>query len=421
MDNLNPLFLYPDMSKQVDLFTALMQALSRHLRPAPYPYGLLTLRLLGKLGGKNREFLREPLLICQPKSTSNPVAFPLECSWDVTGNGSESLYKFTVPLPVSRCVEILRILPSAPFVPTPQKITEATDADDEKPTVTLLWADHSKLWTENIAHIDLDCYNVDVMNMTCERQAAACVTILETAATWAMQRSSSGNVQASEETELFLGLLYASAIESTKEHAKALLRESTTKCGNAVSIRKSIVQFLKEKARKSCAVGLEYIQFLVSNVDETFDKSLLVDLLSDLCAACASTNWGERRGIMEAICFLIEKMGRAWSRENEVALISTGLMAVKVTPREVSSACVECLQFFFRVCTCLYGIPWKRNDEAETRLLFDTLEPIDDLLSTGPDDDTDEAVSKAKDGAGPCEEVCKLMMLELASQQHAVR
>ena len=36
-----------------------MMALTHHLRPAPYPYGLLTLRLLGKFGGKNRVFLRE--------------------------------------------------------------------------------------------------------------------------------------------------------------------------------------------------------------------------------------------------------------------------------------------------------------------------------------------------------------------------
>jgi hypothetical protein len=51
VDNLNPLFLYPEMSKQSELFSTLMQSLSSHLRPAPYPYGLLTLRLLGKLSG----------------------------------------------------------------------------------------------------------------------------------------------------------------------------------------------------------------------------------------------------------------------------------------------------------------------------------------------------------------------------------
>jgi hypothetical protein len=39
VDNLNPDYLYPEMSRQTSLFTELMTALSRHLRPAPYPYG----------------------------------------------------------------------------------------------------------------------------------------------------------------------------------------------------------------------------------------------------------------------------------------------------------------------------------------------------------------------------------------------
>ena len=55
---MNPEFLFPELSKQKDTFVSLMKALSIHLRPAPYPYGLLTLRLLGKLGGKNRRVLR---------------------------------------------------------------------------------------------------------------------------------------------------------------------------------------------------------------------------------------------------------------------------------------------------------------------------------------------------------------------------
>jgi hypothetical protein len=61
VDNLNQMFLYPELSKQADLLSSLMRSLSRHLRPAPYPYGLLTLRLLGKLDGKNRQFLRDSI------------------------------------------------------------------------------------------------------------------------------------------------------------------------------------------------------------------------------------------------------------------------------------------------------------------------------------------------------------------------
>lgn len=38
----------------------LMTALWRHLKPAPYPHGPQALRILGKLAGRNRDFLHVP-------------------------------------------------------------------------------------------------------------------------------------------------------------------------------------------------------------------------------------------------------------------------------------------------------------------------------------------------------------------------
>lgn len=65
VDNLNPDFLYPVMCQQPHVLTDLMTALCNHLRPAPYPFGMLALRLLGKLGGRNRRFLKEPISLPQ--------------------------------------------------------------------------------------------------------------------------------------------------------------------------------------------------------------------------------------------------------------------------------------------------------------------------------------------------------------------
>ena len=61
-----------------------MISLTNHLRPAPYPYGLLTLRLLGKLGGKNRRFLQEPMNNTNINSSINRdslSAITLNCQW----------------------------------------------------------------------------------------------------------------------------------------------------------------------------------------------------------------------------------------------------------------------------------------------------------------------------------------------------
>ncbi|XP_078446328.1 phosphatidylinositol 3- and 4-kinase family protein with FAT domain-containing protein isoform X2 [Wolffia australiana] len=58
VDSLNPDFLEPNMA---NVMSEVILALWSHLRPPPYPWGAKSLQLLGKLGGRNRRFLKEPL------------------------------------------------------------------------------------------------------------------------------------------------------------------------------------------------------------------------------------------------------------------------------------------------------------------------------------------------------------------------
>ncbi|GLT44576.1 hypothetical protein SLA2020_184620 [Shorea laevis] len=60
VDSLNPDFLEPSMA---NVMSEVILALWSHLRPAPYPWGGKVLQLLGKLGGRNRRFLKEPLAL----------------------------------------------------------------------------------------------------------------------------------------------------------------------------------------------------------------------------------------------------------------------------------------------------------------------------------------------------------------------
>lgn len=60
VDSLNPDFLEPSMA---NVMSDVILALWSHLRPAPYPWGAKSLQLLGKLGGRNRRFLKEPLAL----------------------------------------------------------------------------------------------------------------------------------------------------------------------------------------------------------------------------------------------------------------------------------------------------------------------------------------------------------------------
>lgn len=60
IDSLNPEFLEPSMA---NVMSELILTLWSHLRPKPYPFGAKALQLLGKLGGRNRKFLKEPLAL----------------------------------------------------------------------------------------------------------------------------------------------------------------------------------------------------------------------------------------------------------------------------------------------------------------------------------------------------------------------
>ncbi|CAL2274022.1 unnamed protein product [Prunus armeniaca] len=60
VDSLNPDFLEPSMA---NVMSEVILALWSHLRPAPYSWGAKALQLLGKLGGRNRRFLKEPLAL----------------------------------------------------------------------------------------------------------------------------------------------------------------------------------------------------------------------------------------------------------------------------------------------------------------------------------------------------------------------
>lgn len=192
VDNLNPDFLYPELSKQTLLFTELMQALSRHLRPAPYPYGLLTLRLLGKLGGKNRRFLREPIDACADDKITEVLRAPLalQCAWLCTEAPIESDTPpkdaavhssgvFALPLPLARCVETLKLLAASEGTkeadPTEQKAYE-TDAEH-----VLLWKDSEKLWDLNVEDIDFASYCSDVMDETRQTQALSAFRVIRAA------------------------------------------------------------------------------------------------------------------------------------------------------------------------------------------------------------------------------------------------
>ncbi|KAM3383848.1 hypothetical protein ACQJBY_008479 [Aegilops geniculata] len=108
IDSLNPDFLEPSMAS---LMSEVILALWSHLRPLPYKWGTKSLELLGKLGGRNRRFLKEPLALeCKENpehglrlvltfEPATPFLVPLDrcihfaVGAVMQGNGMEAFYR----------------------------------------------------------------------------------------------------------------------------------------------------------------------------------------------------------------------------------------------------------------------------------------------------------------------------------------
>eukprot|EP00934_Nitzschia_sp_Nitz4_P007582 Nitzschia sp. Nitz4//scaffold38_size140716//13247//26980//NITZ4_003128-RA/size140716-augustus-gene-0.132-mRNA-1//-1//CDS//3329550021//7572//frame0 len=175
VDNLNPEFLFPELSKLTYLFIQLTRALSTHLRPAPYPYGLLTLRLLGKLGGKNRTVLREPMdvkLSGLYEKGMSEMRLPFQwAEAQPTGKAP-----FDINIPVERCVYVLTVLLGHPI-----ELENDTGDAENLDSSPLSWGQSSKLWDVKIEETNFVPYCMDVIHKTHKSQAEAALLVLRTA------------------------------------------------------------------------------------------------------------------------------------------------------------------------------------------------------------------------------------------------
>ena len=200
IDNLNPEFLFPVLSRQQDVFSSLMLVLSEHLKPAPYPYGLLTLRLLGKLGGKNRRFLHDPIDV--PAHASARIAdVGIRFNWvastsDSTDPQSSNAIDFIVKMPLESCIRALQTVLLCqgrdPYYPTAttkkgngKTLSSGTDMSKMEPIddelFKLSWDNASDLFRSDPERLDLAFYCDTVVDRTLCDQASAAITVLKAA------------------------------------------------------------------------------------------------------------------------------------------------------------------------------------------------------------------------------------------------
>jgi len=397
------------MSKQTELFASLMQALSHHLRPAPYPYGLLTLRLLGKLGGKNRQFLRNPLLLCDPNEHSADPERELQIaySWissseldsqenvrSVEAPGRD--YKITLPL--DRALEMLKRIACAQSVDV-KNGSESSDVEPLKEMERIPWADSSRLLTSPIENIDFSFYRNDVMEATKNQEANASLRVVQTAVVQTLDNTtlvraligdeskpetgtpngkSNGDVS-QQSKAIALALMHASMIDSIKEKAVTSLKSFAMRI-DPIILSDALVLFISDPSSGSTIVGIRFLEHILQMPEAgdekdgvTFARMSFSDsLLRSLCERSTSTSWDRQAGIQDTICLLIGELGGEWARKFEAMLINAALLSVKIVPRELSNASLGALRFFIRVCSGLYGVPWRPNGPGDS-IVWDVL------------------------------------------------
>ena len=162
--------------------------------------GLLTLRLLGKLGGKNRSFLREAIDFCAGANTENK-SYPflsLSCSWldlrvpiegaiESDREGQSLTKQFALALPLKECLEVLKQFAA---------IEEAREASSEQSKRIVVdsprgecasnvekpppWRE-SDIWAMNIEEVDFGLYCHEISERTKRDQATASFKVMCTA------------------------------------------------------------------------------------------------------------------------------------------------------------------------------------------------------------------------------------------------
>jgi hypothetical protein len=416
VDNLNPLFLYREMSKEKVLFSCLMQALSRHLRPAPYPYGLLTLRLLGKLGGNNRAFLREPLLLSED-IVADSARFEIRCHWTpVDGASKCETSAVVISVPIRRCLRMLKLV----------ALTEGAGQSHVLPkfgrpdTLVKEWSDCSMLWDCRIDKVDFESYKESVAKETMHSQASACLNLVISALE---SELSKGEAVADHDIMQVActAMMYGSLIDPLRNKAfAALVRHIPSLPLSPLSL--SLIEFMCDAPMEGEQGVLDVLTSVLKLVDGDFgaqlDRQKVLDvILLRLCAAYSCSSWSRHAIFQKAILMMVQESDAAQSHEWE--LVNSAFMALKSIPRELSRATVSSFSFIVRLCSELYGSPRVVSDHKDD-FVWD-IWPIDDAKGRRGDTEEQYAFASQAGTSRPSENVFRTVLHDLASVQHIVR
>lgn len=341
----------------------------------------------------------------------------IECWWHPSDDAMDDSdpVKFSLPLPLTTCVEMLRVIASL------ESPDETRWHEAEKNTTSGIHRkDTARLWDCKIEDLDMATYALEVTNATKNDQARASLSLILVAADRCIGRGQeSEKLSASDEKSMCLGLLYACIVDATKIEATAALKNLALHVDAGV-LAGSLSQFISEPSSLATAVGVDFLGFLLSetNADETKSSVLRGALARSLCEVCCSSSWDQQVGPQAALLKLTTHLGSEWSRKYETKLINATLLPIKTVPGEVTEAAIGALRTFIVICNTLYGKP---SSQAGGTVVWDVLSPDESVAAQGAGVSVKTMDSKSVERIYPSEEVFKITIYELTSPQQLTR
>lgn len=375
------------MSKQKELFSLLMQTLSRHLRPAPYQYGLLTVRLLGKLGGRNRQFLRDPMPIVSEEQLRPQYHVKIDCKFK-SSHGS----KLQIPVSLGECVSTIKSISRC----EPQKLS-TTDGMDTSPDCA---------WDRKFDVPSIEMESHRIARTIRNDQLMACWKIVRQGATDAL---GAGQGMECRDRLTIDGLLYLSLLPTLQDECFELLSKLLGKVDCKV-LGDGITRFAAEQNPRCLTITMEVFNNWNKLAEAEKLSSLNGALISSLCEFCCMSTWSRRIGPQAMLCHVVKTLGYDFAKIYEETIFTAAFVPLKNTPKELARASVIAWRSFVELATTFYGNSWCHSTQEQPEVEWDTAFP-----------EANNAEDIPKPTVRPSKTVFRLVLKELAAPQQLAR
>jgi transformation/transcription domain-associated protein len=344
IDNLSPDFLDPILS---EVKTELLQGLWKHLKPAPYPHGPQVVRIMGKLGGRNRRFLLHPT---KWKNELEEHAIPLLSAPGVDGLVLQlplsvmSDAQPTVSLSFDRLIQLSK-----------QKLLSSPDLDVKRNSFLFLQTCLNLLLA---CHLKVDYKGPESAKYATKIKLESEEVILKTLFDCVIVASSNEKL-ADVAVPFFEDLNRHFAVMFCNKNSKDILPISDIYIESLVDGIKSENRTYTKTVLKGVDILIESCSEILGSLEHISTRIQEFDeIAKKLSHCCYKQDWFVKSGGSMGISHLCTKMPVSWIIRHEVLFTKSLLFILKDLLPEVSVVTIEeasqTLKLVLNICNSNY-------------------------------------------------------------------